>query len=233
VKVHDEWLLTPERAAVHLPTRTAVIADLHLGYDRVRCRGGEALPAFGIDDVIAALEAVVTRNAVRRLVIAGDLCEDGRSPQTVAEMVNWLRHMEVELAVVPGNHDRDLHKAGFDFPVSPRGVEVGDWLAVHGEGNLPRGRVIHGHVHPCVRCGARISAPCYLVGKHRIILPAFSPDAAGVNSLRDRRWARYHCLVPVGKRVLNLGLVAGINNMQAGRQLGQRKKGSGIRSCGQ
>ena len=43
--VHDEWLLTAQRAAVHLPTATAVIADLHLGYDQVRRRGGEAVPS--------------------------------------------------------------------------------------------------------------------------------------------------------------------------------------------
>ena len=39
------WLLTPERAAIHLPTATAVLADLHLGYNEVRCGTGEAVPA--------------------------------------------------------------------------------------------------------------------------------------------------------------------------------------------
>jgi hypothetical protein len=29
--VHAEWLLTAQRVAVHLPTQTAVAADLHLG----------------------------------------------------------------------------------------------------------------------------------------------------------------------------------------------------------
>ena len=32
----DEWLLTPERVAVHLPTSTGVVADLHLGYEEAR-----------------------------------------------------------------------------------------------------------------------------------------------------------------------------------------------------
>src|SRR5438270_5847367 len=34
--VHEDWLLTPVRAAVHLPTATAVVADLHLGYELAR-----------------------------------------------------------------------------------------------------------------------------------------------------------------------------------------------------
>ncbi len=36
MRVLDEWLLTPWRGAIHLPTATAVVADPHLGYDRVR-----------------------------------------------------------------------------------------------------------------------------------------------------------------------------------------------------
>src|SRR5436309_2915696 len=30
MRVNKDWLLTPQRAALHLPTATAVIADLHL-----------------------------------------------------------------------------------------------------------------------------------------------------------------------------------------------------------
>ena len=36
MRVFTDWELTPDRAAVHLPTRTAVVADLHLGYAEAR-----------------------------------------------------------------------------------------------------------------------------------------------------------------------------------------------------
>src|SRR5262249_34562148 len=42
MRIHRDWLLTPERAAVHLPTATAIVADLHLGYNHARRRTGEA-----------------------------------------------------------------------------------------------------------------------------------------------------------------------------------------------
>ena len=74
--VHSDWLLTPQRVAVHVPTRTAVVADLHLGYDQARQRRGEAVPLTGLDDLLHALAVVVPRAGVRRLVIAGDLFED-------------------------------------------------------------------------------------------------------------------------------------------------------------
>src|SRR5438067_991701 len=36
----DDWLLTPQRVAVHRPSGSAVVADLHLGYGQARRRGG-------------------------------------------------------------------------------------------------------------------------------------------------------------------------------------------------
>ena len=75
--VLDDWLLTPARAAVHLPTATAVIADVHLGYGEARHRGGDAVPRQNVAAVLEPLRPCLTANAVRRLVIAGDLFEAG------------------------------------------------------------------------------------------------------------------------------------------------------------
>ena len=216
--VHTDWFLTPERAAVHLPTGTAVVADLHLGYDQVRCRSGEAVPAFSLDDTIAGLSAVVARSQVRRLLIAGDLFEDGRCHALAADLLGWLAGTGVELAgLIPGNHDRDLAPGDAPLPVWPKGFKLGRWRVVHGDGKLPRGSVVHGHEHPCLRWERRRSAPCYLVGSRRIILPAFSEDAAGVNVLGDRRWRSFRCLVPAGERVLDFGEVGTLARRVIGR----------------
>ena len=53
--VHDEWLLTPARVAVHRPTATAVLADLHLGYNDARRRDGEAVPPADLTLILAPL----------------------------------------------------------------------------------------------------------------------------------------------------------------------------------
>ena len=71
MRIDDEWLLTPQRTAIHLPTATAVAADLHLGYDRVRRRGGEAVPISPVAQELWPLAAALAENRVRRLVIAG------------------------------------------------------------------------------------------------------------------------------------------------------------------
>jgi len=215
--VHSDWLLTPQRVAVHMPTRTAVAADLHLGYDQSRQRRGEAVPLTGLDDLLHALAVLVTQYGLRHLVIAGDLFEDAAGRALVPDLLRWLKARELELtAIVPGNHDRGLARAEPSLPIRPDGVRIGDWLVIHGDGALPPGRLIFGHFHPCMRWSSDIVAPCYLVGAGRIVLPAFSPDAAGGNVLGVQRWRDYGCAAIVGETVLDFGEVSRLSATRRG-----------------
>jgi metallophosphoesterase superfamily enzyme len=142
------------------------------------------------------------------LVVAGDLLEDGRCRAALAEFRDWLTQTDVELlAVVPGNHDRRLATDGHGLPLAADGFVLGRWHVVHGDGPLPDGPVVHGHEHPWAAFNGRLGGPCYLVGDDRLVLPAYSADAAGVNVLGIRRWRDYRCGVIAGDRVLDFGLV--------------------------
>lgn len=229
MRVLNDWLLTAERVAVHLPTRTAVVADLHLGYAEARHRRGEAVPRECIFDILEPLEQVRQQHAAERLIVAGDLLEDGECREALKAFLDWLNQRKIDLiALVPGNHDLGLALAATSrLPLYPEGVTLGDWHIVHGEGRLPHGPVVHGHDHPWVRWSPRIrairprfvrgrlaraaiDAPCYLSGPDRLILPAFSKDAAGVNVLSVRRWGALHCQAVADDRVLDLGEVSSL-----------------------
>ncbi len=161
MRVLDDWLLTAERVAIHGPTATAVVADLHLGYAEARRRGGEAVPSDSLDEQLAGLRRVLGQYHVQRLVIAGDLLEDGNCRQALAAFHEWLKQTRVELAVVPGNHDRNLGDNGWgvDSPrkvgdpqwIYPNGFALDGWQVLHGDGVIPDGPVVHGHEHPCLR----------------------------------------------------------------------------------
>jgi uncharacterized protein len=208
MRVNAEWLLTAERAAVHLPTATAVIADLHLGYELARQCGGEAVPLRTPEEVLAPLGRLALRHHVERLVIAGDLFEAGPSEEVLSAFLHGLRGLSLEMVgIVPGNHDRDLSPASHLLPVVEEGVRLGDWRVLHGHGRLGRDRVVLGHIHPCLTWARRRTAPCYLIGPRRLVLPAFSADARGVNVLRDRRWRSFRCGVIAGEDVLDFGPV--------------------------
>jgi putative SbcD/Mre11-related phosphoesterase len=209
MRIQDGWLLTAARAAVHVPTATAVVSDLHLGYAEARRRSGEAVPAPTVADALEPLRLVFRRHQVRRLVIAGDLFESGHSAAIAGELLAWLEQHSVNLsAVVPGNHDRGIAGAAGLLPVCPDGFCVGKWRVVHGDGVLPEGPVVQGHEHLCLRWKTDVRAPCYLIGPNRLVLPAFSTDAAGVNVLRRHEWRDYTCVVIAGQDVLDFGPVS-------------------------
>jgi metallophosphoesterase superfamily enzyme len=229
-RIGEEWLLTAERVAVHLPTGVAIVADLHLGYAEARRRRGEAVPAECVAELLEPLGRVMRQQAARRLVIAGDLLEDGDCHDALTAFLEWLKQLDVELfALVPGNHDAGLEAVSvtrsLTLPIRREGVMLGGWRIVHGEGRLPDAPLVHGHEHPCLRwspkkrairprfLGSRIApwaieGPCYLTAAQRLILPAYSSEAAGVNILSQRRWRNFRCHVIAGDRVLDLGEVS-------------------------
>lgn len=226
--LHD-WFLTPERVAIHWPNRIAVVADMHLGYSEARRRRGEAVPEDCTTALLEPLRCVLQEYSVQRLVVAGDLLEETDCPEALAAFVRWCEQSALkEIAIVPGNHD-----AGLEVPLvakslltfHPEGFEVDGWRIVHGEGRLPSGPLVHGHEHPWLRwspkgralrprySGSRIApatidGPCYLSEPERLILPAYSTEAAGVNILSLRRWLSYQCHVIADDKVVDVGDVS-------------------------
>ncbi|MGF1578224.1 MAG: metallophosphoesterase [Gemmataceae bacterium] len=205
--IHDDWLLTPYRVAVHKSTQTAVIADVHLGYWQARRKLGEAVPVVPVVEALAPLRQAMTTNGVTRLVVAGDFFEETPGEDLIQEVLEWFESNEVQLVgVVPGNHDEDLGNVTTAFPLYPDGLWVGEWKVLHGDGKIPKTAVVHGHVHPCFRI-AGVNAHCYLSKSNRLVLPAFSTDASGVNVLSDEMYAKFESHVITTQKVLDFGAV--------------------------
>ena len=213
--VHTDWLLTAQRVAIHVPTATAVVADLHLDYGECRRRAGEAIPFIDISEQLQPLGKAITKHAVRRLVIAGDLFEAGFCPEVAREFRQWLAAAGVKLtAIVPGNHDRDLNLWTEIGPIASGGFMLDRWCILHGNEKIFHGTVVHGHFHPCVRWHGK-KLPCYLIGQNRIVLPAFSLDAAGVNVNNDPAWEGYHFIaIQSGKLLAGVGVKGQLSNVK-------------------
>ena len=204
--VWDDWLLTAARAAVHLPTGTAVVSDLHLGYADVRRRGGEAVPLRPVAASLHDLRVLLHEKAVEHLVLAGDVFEAAASPDLCGELLRWIEGIGVRsVRVLEGNHDRGLSKAPEPLrPVRPP-VLLGEWQVVHGDGDLPPGRVVQGHIHPALRPRLDLPpVPCFLTRPGHLVLPAYCAEASGVDVSRQERWAGYDRHAVVGGSVLSV-----------------------------
>jgi metallophosphoesterase superfamily enzyme len=203
----DGWLFTAARAAVHEASATAVVSDLHLGYAEARRRAGEAVPAEAIDRLLAPLRDAIEQLSIRELVIAGDLFEAGPNPGVTEQLRRWVAATPLrQVVLVAGNHDRGLRGLPAEFVVATGPVVVGGWQVVHGDRDLPSGPVVQGHLHPGLRATpGRPCVPCFLVRAGHVVLPAYSPDAAGVDARRSARWQGYRCLAIAGDGVIDVG----------------------------
>ncbi|WP_165243747.1 metallophosphoesterase [Paludisphaera soli] len=212
---HEGWLLSPEGAAIRPEAATAVVADVHLGYEWARGAAGDCIPAHSLAETRARLERLLARGGIRRLIVAGDLVESprpcARTAADVARLGDWLAARGVDLVVTLGNHDRSL--AASPRPPAIRPSEcVAGWTVQHGDRPRVGERAVIGHHHPIFRASG-LASPCYLVGPSLIVLPAFSANAAGldvVGGATPAAWADagLRCVVAAGEGLLDFGPIA-------------------------
>lgn len=201
------WWLAPEGAAIRRREQVAVVADIHLGYEWARASGGDMLPAHSLNETVETLTALLARVPVRTLIVAGDLVESSlpcrRTAADVDALEMWLEQRGVAWVVLPGNHDPPRDPAG------PATLQLAGWTIAHGHRPVQSPRRVVGHHHPVLRV-IGITAPCFLIGRNTIVLPAFSRNAAGLD-VRGRAISpglgreALRCLASTGEELLDFG----------------------------
>jgi uncharacterized protein len=216
------WRLTPEGAVIHLGERTAVVADLHLGYEWARGAAGDCVIAHSLDETLGRLALVLARAPVARLVVAGDLVESSRpcrrTSDDVRRLREWLARRGVSLLALEGNHDggrsRPLGVNSRPATPMPSTCVVANWTIGHGHEPIGGERTISGHHHPVLRV-ERTVAPCFLVGRGRVVLPAFSSNAAGCDIAAGALPAEWkeqplRCIASTGLDLLDFGTLSSL-----------------------
>jgi len=225
------WRLTPEGAAVHPGERTAVVADVHLGYEWARAGGGDCVPEHTLRETLAKLDALLRRvPGLKRFVVAGDLVESRRSclrtARDVAALARWLDDRGVEFLPIAGNHDPPRR------PPRPSATDVAGWTVAHGHRPVAGAKTVTGHLHPLLRAPG-VNAPCYLVGPSAIVLPAFSGNAAGVElallgpsvTAVDRPGGAFRCVAAAGGTLLDFGPVSDLIRALSGASVRAAERG--------
>lgn len=185
--MHDLTLL-PEAAVWHVPTRTLVVADVHLGKAAAFRAGGIPVPEGDDAHDLDRLAALVSKHHAARLVIAGDLfhAPAGITPALETRLAEFLTDIAVPLVLATGNHDKKLRGLPANLAAAPHiDLAPGGPRVVHDPADAEDPDVFHlaGHLHPVVRIrdGRRTSLrlPCFWQHKNRLILPAFGSFTGG------------------------------------------------------
>jgi uncharacterized protein len=157
--------------------RILVVADLHWGYAETHRARGNLLPQWGDETMAAQLDSLVADYAPAEVIWLGDVVH-GREGATAAE--RYLSSVTVPTTVLAGNHDRRWNGATATF------AQRGQYYFHHGDVHrvVPPGCTeMIGHYHPAYAwsdgAGARVKLPALVASPQRLVLPAFSPWAAG------------------------------------------------------
>jgi metallophosphoesterase superfamily enzyme len=172
------WLARP---------RLLVVGDLHWGYAASHQACGNLLPMWGDAELALRLHDLIENYRPTEMLWLGDSLHTlaGREP---AE--KFLRETDTPVIVLSGNHDRRwIPGANPDAgpPVEMPATLTRDGYFFH-HGHLspplpPDCLEIVGHHHPALAwsdgAGGRLKLPALVASAKRLILPAFSPWAAG------------------------------------------------------
>ena len=177
--------------ALWLPeSATVLIADAHLGYGWAQRRRGELGP---VADEAASGKVLALADELKpkQIVFLGDLVHAPKpapGERTLVEGTLRTLATQAALTLVRGNHDRGFLR---DFGAEELAVvpawRQGGLLALHGD-VIPAERagidyLVLGHFHPSLaiedNAGARVRVPVFVHSERCLVLPAFSPYAAG------------------------------------------------------
>ncbi len=189
VEIRPGWWAHASGAVWIPEIRTALLADAHLGYGWAQRRRGELGP---VADEAASDKVLQLADELEpeQLVFLGDLVHAPKpAPRERLLVESTLGRLSERagLTLVVGNHDRGFVR---DFALAKLRVQPSwcwqDAVALHGD-KVPapeQGRyLVLGHFHPSLviedNAGAKQRVPVFVQSERCLVLPAFSPYAAG------------------------------------------------------
>jgi DNA ligase-associated metallophosphoesterase len=208
VDAGGERLLLCAEHALSWPARhTLLIADAHFGKAASFRARGVPVPEATTNATLATLDDLLKRHRTERIVFLGDFLhsKEARAPQTLAALAHWrLRHPDLELVLVEGNHD-----AHAGAPPPGLGIRMvgepfidGPFALCHMPVPVAGRYVLAGHLHPAYRLAGRRDAvrlPCFWFGAKVGVLPAFG-DFTGARAISPAAGDRV--FVVAGDRVI-------------------------------
>jgi DNA ligase-associated metallophosphoesterase len=206
----------PEGGLFHPGSASLLLADLHLEKASSYAARGQMLPPYDSIETLRRVAALAGRTGARALYCLGDSFHDRGG---IARLGEEARGLLGELTArlrwtwIVGNHDH-----AFDDPLGGQVVAeaelAGLWLRHEADPADPRPE-ISGHYHPKYKVtlrGRRVSRPCFVAGRSKLILPSFGVLTGGMDAAdpailravgRDAR-----ALIPIREKLLGFPLAA-------------------------
>ena len=188
----ESVVLMPERAMLIERTQTLLVADVHLGKDTSFRIAGIPIPGDATADSLTRLGSAMERSQARRLIFLGDLIHARTSldAMTVSTIQAWReRHSEIEMLLVPGNHDARSGALPPELQIETTADELIEppFVFKHYPEASPLGYALAGHIHPAIRLTGRgrqkERVACFIFRPAYGLLPSFGTFTGGYDIL--------------------------------------------------
>lgn len=163
------------------------VSDLHLGKsERMARRGGPMLPPYEVRDTLTRLEADLAATKPQTVICLGDSFDDLAAARALPATEGvWLERLLTGRRWIwaEGNHDPGpIPFGGNQLPE----LRLGDVDFRHiARAEVPDCPEVSGHYHPKARLnlrGQRLTRACFLLDRHRLIMPAYGTYTGGLFS---------------------------------------------------
>ena len=181
ILVRNETLtLTTERAIFWKRGNALILSDLHIGKTAHFRKHGIPIPDDILKKDLERLDALLMKFKPEKMIVVGDLFH-AEANVDLKSFKRWLlKHQNLEIILVKGNHDRLPGFLMNDFSIKVvNELESPPFTFLHDPSHKKDETVkISGHLHPGVlikgKGKQKIKLPSYVVTNELIILPAFS-----------------------------------------------------------
>lgn len=175
-----------EGALFHRASASLLVADLHLEKATSYGVRGQMLPPYDSIETLRRVAALVERCEAEAVWCLGDSFHDvqgaGRLPGEALDLLSGLT-ARTRWTWIVGNHDRTLRES-FGGTVAAEAELDGICLRHEADPADPRPE-ISGHYHPRLKVvlrGRRVSRPCFVAGRSKVILPSFGVLTGGMDA---------------------------------------------------
>ncbi|MBV68724.1 MAG: hypothetical protein CMJ08_02865 [Pelagibacterales bacterium] len=178
------FLLLPDGSIYWPINKTLILGDLHLEKSSFLARLGNFLPPYDSFETLYKLSKTLNNLDVNKVIFLGDIFHDKDGMKRINNKLhNYLENLCAKYQVIwiVGNHDGSLKPKNAKICIK---YNIDDINFVHkSEKNITN--EFSGHYHPKATVKffkKKISRPCFLVGKSKIILPAYGVFTGGIDS---------------------------------------------------
>lgn len=206
----------PEGGLFHPATGSLLLADLHLEKASSYARRGQMLPPYDSIETLRRVLAIAEATEARALYCLGDSFHDRGGVARLGDEARGLLSLltaRLDWVWIVGNHDRTISD-----PLGGRvaaEAELSGLMLRHEADAEDRRPEISGHYHPRYMVtlrGRRVSRPCFVAGRSKLILPSFGVLTGGMDAadpvILRTVGADARALVAVREKLLGFPLAA-------------------------